>query len=69
MNKDETSYPNHENNKKHKQVAPFDIIDFFQMLLLTKLHWELTFVCCERIWTVLYNVVSSVVVLGHVEKW
>jgi hypothetical protein len=38
MNKDETSYPNHENNKKHKQVAPFDIIDFFQMLLLTKLH-------------------------------
>jgi hypothetical protein len=38
MNKDETSYPNHEKSKKHKQVAPFDIIDFFQMLLLTKLH-------------------------------
>jgi hypothetical protein len=29
MNEDETSYPNHEKSKKHKQVAPFDIIDFF----------------------------------------
>lgn len=38
MNKDETSYPNHGKSKKHKQVALFDIIDFFQMLPLTKLH-------------------------------